>query len=490
MERDRATNLAQDRLAVANRSAAPSGRAADLIYLVVARLVRQSILAGDFGRDGKLPSIRQAALRYSVSKNTVIAAYIHLEQQGLILSRDRSGFYLAPNASEASEPQIIEHPLSLVEQRGLDILSELEELRRNSGHDLLSPILDTRLLPHAMIARAARKIIAEDMGSCLTADFGPGYRPLRLGLAAYYRHRDVIADERDFLTTLGCTHALVAAIEASTQPGDAVAIRTPTFYPLLRMLHSLNRKVVEIPGTADRSRDLDRLDNAIAKFNVRACLVSVSLPDPHGGTLSDEDKRRLIDLAARFDMAIIEDDVFGHLSAGNRAACPLKAFDDDGRVLHCSSFSKTLGSGLRVGWCLPGRYMRQMQNVRSIVAPAMPVLEQAIIARFLESASFARHVRDLKHTVRKNAQTLQRAMGKGLLAGARLTSEGDSMLAWVQLPPGTSGWSIYKAALERNVAVAPGLVYSLGDHFDGHIRISLCVDVAHFGRAIALIESK
>ncbi|SER53713.1 aminotransferase-like domain-containing protein [Sphingobium sp. YR768] len=458
-------------------------------YLALAETLQKLILGGDFAPGAKLPSVRSAMRRFGVSKNTLIAAYAYLEMNGAIHAKDRSGYYVSQEREDETVrlPYLIDHPLSLVEQKGQDILTDLEALRSRQGYDLLSPMLDPKLLPQGIVARLARKILAEDLRACLTPDFGPGYRPLRHALAGYYRAREIAADDRDFVTTLGCTHALVAAVEASTAPGDTIAIRTPTFYPLLRIIHSLNRRIIEIPSTANRSRDLERLEEAIERFSVRACFISVSLPDPYGAGLSDDAKRHLLNLAERYDLAMIEDDVFGHVSLRNHAMRPLKAFDQTGRVLHCSSLSKTLGSGLRVGWCMPGRYAKAMQNVRSIVAPAMPVFEQALVARLLESASFARHVGDLKLNVRQNLQTLQHALGEGLLAGSSLTSRDGGLLAWVRLPEGTSANTVYKAALERNVAVAPGGIYSLADRFDDHIRLFLGIETHNFRRAISIL---
>ncbi|SHM44507.1 transcriptional regulator, GntR family [Sphingobium sp. YR657] len=458
-------------------------------YLVLADTLQKLIFEGDIEPGSKLPSIRSAMRRFGVSKNTLIAAYAHLEMSGDIHAKDRSGYYVSREREEetARLPYIIDHPLSLVEQKGQDILTDLEALRSRQGYDLLSPMLDAKLLPQGMIARTARKILAEDLRACLTPDFGPGYRPLRRALAGYYRAREIAADDRDFVTTLGCTHALAAAVEASTAPGDTIAIRTPTFYPLLRIIHSLNRKIIEIPSTANRSRDLERLKEAIERYGVRACFMSVSLPDPYGASLSDDAKRHLLNLAEQYDLAMIEDDVFGHVSLRSHEMRPLKAFDQTGRVLHCSSLSKTLGSGLRVGWCMPGRYAKSMQNVRSIVAPAMPVFEQALVAKLLESASLARHVRDIRLNIRQNLQTLQQALGEGLLAGSSLTSRDGGLLAWVRLPDGISASAIYKAALDRNVAVAPGGMYSLADRFDDHIRLFLGVEAHNFRRAIAIL---
>jgi DNA-binding transcriptional MocR family regulator len=458
-------------------------------YLTVAETLQRLIVGGEIEHGARLPSVRSAMRSFGVSKNTLIAAYAHLEMSGVISAKDRSGYFVARERDNelARAPYIIDHPLSLVEQRGQDILNDLVALRDRHGHDLLSPMLDPKLLPLGMVSRTARKILTEDLRACLTPDFGPGYRPLRRALAGYYRTREISADDHDFVITLGCTHALVSAVEASTAPGDTIAIRTPTFYPLLRIIHSLNRKIIEIPSTANRAGDLERLEEAIERFNVRACVVSVSLPDPYGASLSDVDKRRLIDLAERFNMAMIEDDVFGHVSIRNKLMRPLKAFDQNGRVLHCSSFSKTLGSGLRVGWCMPGRYAKAMQNVRSIVAPAMPVFEQAVIAKLLESPSFSRHVRELKLNVRQNIHALQNALGEGLLAGSHLTSKDGGLLAWVRLPAGTSATTIYKAALERNVALAPGGMYSLANQFDDHIRLFLGIETHNFRRALSIL---
>jgi len=150
--------------------------------------------------------------------------------------------------------------------------------------------------------------------------------------------------------------ALNLSLRAVVQPGDLVAVESPTPFMFLRVIQSLGLRVIEIPTHHRTGMDLNALEDAIRQHKVKACVCITNCHNPLGYVLSDEHKQSLAELVAKYQVPLIEDDVSGDLAAGEPRPKTAKSFDRQGLVLLCSSFSKTLGAGLRVGWVHAGRF--------------------------------------------------------------------------------------------------------------------------------------
>jgi DNA-binding transcriptional MocR family regulator len=136
--------------------------------------------------------------------------------------------------------------------------------------------------------------------------------------------------------------ALSLTLKAITKPGDAVAIESPTYFGIFQVMESLGLKVVEIPTDPTSGIDLDVLEGSIRKFNIRACLFVCNFNNPMGSCLSDEKKKRLVELLTRHSVPLIEDDIYGELYFGKSRPRTCKSFDKKGIVIQCGSFSKSL----------------------------------------------------------------------------------------------------------------------------------------------------
>ena len=140
-----------------------------------------------------------------------------------------------------------------------------------------------------------------------------------------------------------------------TKPGDAVVVESPCFYACLQSLERNGLRAIEVPTHPRDGIDLDALEAAIARHSPSACWLMPTFQNPLGSTMPAERKRALVELLARHGIPLVEDDVYAELHFGGTRALPAKAFDRDGLVMHCSSFSKSLAPGYRIGWVAAGR---------------------------------------------------------------------------------------------------------------------------------------
>ena len=168
----------------------------------------------------------------------------------------------------------------------------------------------------------------------------------------------------DFIVTNGGTEAISLALRATCKPGDTVAVESPTYYGLVGMLRELGLNALPIPCDSGQGMDPDALQSALRRTRISACALIPNFNNPTGSLMPDENKKRILELLAACEIPIIEDDIYGDLNhEGIRPRC-LKTFDRDGTVLLCSSFSKTLAPGYRVGYIAGGRWHRRVMSLK------------------------------------------------------------------------------------------------------------------------------
>jgi DNA-binding transcriptional MocR family regulator len=232
-------------------------------------------------------------------------------------------------------------------------------------------------------------------------------------------------------------------------------------------------KVLEIPSTPEDGMNLEILDYAINHNPVRACLIISNFNNPLGSLMTDEKKRQLVALLARHDIPLIEDDVYGDLAFGPARPTAAKAYDEKGLVLYCSSFSKTLAPGYRVGWIVPGRFRQKVEELKALFNVATATPTQLAIAEFLTNGGYDHHLRKLRRTLARRVADVQNAVGRCFPPGTRITHPAGGFILWVEMPGEADGLRLYEAALQNGISVAPGIIFSTtGDKYKNCFRLN------------------
>ena len=182
--------------------------------------------------------------------------------------------------------------------------------------------------------------------------------------------------------------------------------------------------------------DLDALAAALAQTPVRACVVIANFNNPLGSLMPDENKRRLVEMLAARDIPLIEDDIYGELSFDPVRPKACKAFDTTGNVLLCSSFSKTLAAGYRVGWVAAGRHQARVERLKLVTNIATPMPSQLAVAEFLHSGGFDHHLRRVRRIHAQQTAQMAQAVAHFFPAGTRVTRPQGGFVLWVELDPG------------------------------------------------------
>jgi DNA-binding transcriptional MocR family regulator len=218
--------------------------------------------------------------------------------------------------------------------------------------------------------------------------------------------------------------------------------------------------------------DLAQLVMALERHRPRACWLMTNFQNPLGSLMSDEKKQALVALLARHEVPLIEDDVYGELYFGSRRPLPAKAFDKPGLVMHCSSFSKCLAPGYRIGWAVPGRFTRDVARLKLTRTLSASVPAQGAIADYLAKGGYDRHLRQLRHALSVQQGAMMRAVVRHFPAGTRATRPLGGYFLWVELAPHVDALDIQRSALAQGISVAPGPMFSADRKFRNCLRLN------------------
>ncbi|MFC6671204.1 PLP-dependent aminotransferase family protein [Marinobacterium aestuariivivens] len=342
------------------------------IYEQTAQLLREQILSQQLRPGDPLPSIRELSARLKIGRNSVIHAYMLLEDEELIEPRPRSGYFVRPRPASLPDDRTPQPRKVELGAMALDIIGAAENARLVP---LGSADPDARCAARQYFYRRlslhARQAASLDQSNSHYIA-PPGHRELRRQLARRHQPFQPGLGADDIVITNGAQEAVTLALLTLARPGDIVAVESPCFYGTLQCIEALGLQALEIPGHPQHGLDLGALHQALERWPVKALLTNPSFNNPTGACMPDAAKPELLKLAAQYDLPIIEDDVFGELSHQGSRPLPVKAFDRDGRVLLCSSLSKTLDSDIRIGWMLPGRYFEQVNYLKYVTTLASP----------------------------------------------------------------------------------------------------------------------
>jgi DNA-binding transcriptional MocR family regulator len=165
--------------------------------------------------------------------------------------------------------------------------------------------------------------------------------------------------------------------------------------------------------------------------------------------------------------------VYGELYAGSRRPLPAKAYDEAGLVMHCSSFSKCLAPGYRIGWAAAGRFAKVVQRLKMMSSLATSLPPQLALDDYLAQGGFDRHLRRLRADLAAAQSSGQRLVERHFPSGTRLTRPAGGYFLWVELPPQVDALELHRRALDASISTAPGLLFSADGRFAHHVRLNL-----------------
>lgn len=445
----------------------------NFLYNTLANEIASQIKGGLLQAGDKLPSLRSMCQTHKVSMNTAKRVYEELEAQMLIDVKPQSGYFVSqlqtfqlplPNASR---------PLAIVNNKEPNNL--LTKVYSNLGKDNLTlfsvGVPSSNLLP---LAKLQKEII---LATRELAAGGTEYESL-LGntkLRKCVAQRSLVwggnFKEDEVITTNGGMNSLFLCLMATTKSGDTVAVESPCYPGIYQLAISLGLKVLELPTHPIYGIEIDALKKLLPKINV--CLLVPNFNTPLGSCMPDEHKKEVVNLLATNNIPLIEDDIYGDLFFGSQYPMRCKSFDTEGNVLYCSSMSKTLAPGYRVGWVSGGKYNNKVLNLKLIHSISCTPIIQEAVGNFMKTGKYERHLRQLRWTLQSNYQNYINAIAEHFPRGTKMSRPQGGLSLWVEFDKKIDTTILYNKALKLGISIAPGRMFTLQNQFNNCMR--LCI---------------
>ncbi|MCM0611391.1 PLP-dependent aminotransferase family protein [Marinobacter sediminum] len=441
-----------------------------VLYNQVADQLQALIKEGVYRDGDRLPGVRVLSRQLGVSISTVLQAHQTLEGRGYLDARERSGYFVRLPALDAPEPVMQKHRAKPVPVTAREMTLDLCADEQKRMVPLATAIPHPDFLPVRQIQQstlwAARRGLE-------TLDYAfPGKESFRRQIAQRMATLGVPITPDDVLATNGAQEAIILALRAVTQPGDIVAVETPSFPGILQALEVVGLRVIEIPTHPSDGVSLEGLQLALGQWPLKACVVVTNHSNPMGARMPDERKKQLVSMLAAAAVPLIEDDIYGDLYHSGERPRPAKAFDRTDNVIYCSSFSKTISPGLRLGWMVPGRYMASARQHKYFVNLATSSIPQLAVAHFLEQGSYDRYLRSARQHYRESSERMRAAITRSFPEGTAVSRPQGGFVLWVQLPEGVSGTEVFHRARAEHINVSPGLMFSTTNKYDNCLRLN------------------
>jgi GntR family transcriptional regulator/MocR family aminotransferase len=427
------------------------------LYQQIAAFIEHQIGTGTLRPGALLPSIRALAQRLAVSKTVAAMAYAELEARGRVAGRVGQGTVVTPLGSDSARRP---RPALALPDRapGGAVLRDLVRLAQQPGlinFGISSPSMEH--LPAGDFGRCLRAVLQQDGAAAYGYEQIEGYRPLREAIARHLMGRGMATTADEVLVTTGAQQAIDLTLRALAAPGEWVVTEGPCYTGALEAFHLQRVRVATAPVDA-QGLVVDALEPLFRELRPRLLYTTPSFQNPTGTTLSLERRRRLVELATRWGVTILEDGVCSELELCAPAPPALWALG--GPIVHCGSFSKGLLPGIRLGYAVADVEMiRRLTVVKQASDINSPGLLQRALARFLDAGHFAPHLRRVLAVYRRRREAVLQALQRYLPEGSRWTEPAGGFHLWVTLPPEADVTPLYLAAIEAGIVFAPGQVF-------------------------------
>ncbi|MBX2835217.1 MAG: PLP-dependent aminotransferase family protein [Gammaproteobacteria bacterium] len=442
-------------------------------YEEVIRYVRELIQSGTLTPGSKAPSLRRLSKARGVSVTTALQAYRILESQGELEARPQSGFYVREQQPSTARPTMMR---SSGKERMIKSGKKVSLMFSHAIDSTLVPLGCAIPSPDLLVGSQLDKFlvrVARTEGAKANTYASPqGIEELRDAIA----RRSMLWGHRcapdDVLITAGCTEALHLALRVTTQPGDTVAVESPNYFGFLPILREQGLKVMEIPTDSVDGLSLEVLEQALDSVRVKVCLFSSAFNNPLGCLTPESKKSAVLKLLNRYRATLIEDDIYGDIYFGAERPRPYSAMDEARDVIYCSSFSKTVAPGYRIGWVSSEKHLDRLLESRYGTTLCSPILPQLAIARFLNGGAYDNHLRRLRSQLQKNIVAVSKVVTDTFPEGTRISRPEGGFVLWVELPKTIRTRELFETALEAGIAFAPGDLFTTTENYRSCLRLS------------------
>ncbi|HWV68734.1 PLP-dependent aminotransferase family protein [Chitinophaga sp.] len=439
-------------------------------YEEIAANIESKITGGQYLPGHRLPSVRTLKQQYRTSLSTIQSAYDELLLKGLVESAPRSGYYVSARpaaAGKVATTPIVRDP---VFRSNLAVITS-QNLQRSAISEFNVAAPGDLLLPQQLLLKTMQQVIREKGAALLKYYPANGSATLRESITKRAAHHNTRFQADELLITDGALQAVYIALAAVCEPGDVIAIESPCIFSVLEVIRVLRLRVVEIPVRPFTGFDVDALKEACAIHAFKAIVITPNFHNPTGVLLTDEQKQQLLRVAQTNNIPLIENDIYGELPFNGERPSTIRTFDNSGLVMTCSSFSKSLAPGIRLGWLSAGRFYRQAEQVRFAIGSSVSPVYQETMNKILEGSAYEKHLRIFRKQLAAQCTQSIKLIRECFPAGTEASRPEGGYHLWVRLPETLAMSSFYRFCEKAGVRFTPGSAFSFTDAYDHCFRL-------------------
>jgi len=442
------------------------------LYQQVINLITEMRLNGTLQTGQKLPSLRNLSASLSVSIPTVKQAYIELERQGLILAKPKSGYFLTQQyaSEQPKKARLPRKPITVSRQQLIEDVFKSIHQPHNLAFGVANPVA---ALPITKTLNRTMRRVMSVMGD-KALHYGPvaGYEPLRRQIAYSYMEYALSLSPDDIIITNGAQEALNIALQCVAKAGDVIAVESPCYFGILELIENLGMLALEVPICPEDGLSVQDVEKAINNHPVKACIFSSTIANPIGCELTDDTKQKIVELLESNNIPLIEDDVYGDIYFTEKRGTPAQKYSKNGLVITCSSFSKTAAPAYRIGWIATHKFSQRCAQIKRALSCSSSHMNQITLFEFVRSGDYERYLTQLRSVLITNKARMINILQQLLGESIRISDPKGGCVLWLELDRSINSADIFQLALQQNISVSPGTLFSPSNRYQHCIRLS------------------
>jgi 2-aminoadipate transaminase len=474
------------------------------LYIQLRDQIRALVHCGDLRPGERIPASRELAAQLGVHRTTVANAYAELEAEGLISGHVGRGTFIR-GENVPKKISALPHPTSVegglrweslfAEERGEEFLSRLSQAATRGAISFVLARPAEQFFPIEELRKCSNAVWRREGSEILQMGPTDGYQPLKKALVSMLRSEGYEVADENLLITGGGQQALDLVCKAFLRPGDTVMLENPMYPGALAIFTAARARILGVPVNAEPGPgsppgvDVSAIEAALMQNRVKMMVLTPDFHNPTGTTLPVAERRRLLEIAARFQVPILEDHIYARLRARGERVPSLKQLDRSNLVIQIDSFSKIAFPGMRVGWIIaPSNVIERLRLAKQSTDLHTGHLAQAILAEYVRRGLLGRHLERTRKAYSKRLAALEQALTHHMPPGTKWTRPEGGMCVWVELPPGFDSNDLLIHTRERGVVFSPGRYFYFQNPQPNTLRIGFSgVGERDIGRGIAIL---
>lgn len=477
------------------------------LYIQLRDQLRSLVHAGDLRPGDRIPASRELAQVLGVHRTTVANAYAELESEGLIqghvgrgtfIRNNGNGLKITPPAPSTltGNSDGLRWELLFADERSEEVLTRLTASAPANALSFVMARPAEEFFPVEELQACSQAALRREGQDILNLGASDGYAPLKEALLDLLRHDGFSVKDDSLLITDGCQQALDLIAKAFVRSGDTVVLENPTYPGASAVFNGVHARCLGVPVRTHAEPDsplgidLEVLESTLANNRVKLLILTPDFQNPTGTSMPLASRRRVLELAGRYQVPVVEDHIYARLHSHDERLPSLKQLDRSNLVIHIDSFAKVAFPGLRVGWIVAHpAAIERLRLVKQMADLHTDQLAQATLAEFLKRGLFHKHLARMRKIYTDRLNALDEALRKFMPEGVRWTRPGGGMCLWLELPPGFDASELMMHARERGVLFAPGRYFYVQSPLPNALRLGFAsLNEKQISRGVAMLS--